>query len=276
MAFTYSVITDEVSPVLSTGLAFAASEGLSTIDIRSIGGVNFLSLDRVEQRRIAKQVLDAGMTVGCFATPLLKWPKPGRSSGSVGDQFGFDPKGRSTDELYDDAFEAAEILGTRNLRIFSYLTYADFTLSDIDEDLDALLSRAERYGMTLHVENEPVCNIASVDELARLVMARNHPRLKALLDIGNASQSGAIPSAADLAAVMPFVEMMHFKDYAKGQHRVVPMGEGEIPYRELLAQCFGCAPGRHLTLIIETHVPGEQPGATQRSLAALRRLVASK
>lgn len=169
MPLTISVITDEVSPDLAVGLRFAAEEGLGTVDIRSVGGANFLSLTTAEQTRLARQIRDAGMTVGCFATPLLKWARAGTNAGSSGDQFGFDAKGRSTPELYDDAFQTAEILGTRNLRIFSYLTYDSFRLEDLEADYTVLLERAERHDMMLHVENEPVCNIASVGDLAALV-----------------------------------------------------------------------------------------------------------
>ncbi len=271
MAIRLSVITDEVSPDLGVSLRFASAEGLGTVDIRSVGGVNFLSFERTRQIEIAREIRDAGLRVGCFATPLLKWAARGRESGRAGDQFGFDVRGRTTAELYDDAFAAAEILGTRNLRIFSLLTYADFKLDDLEEDYAALLSRAEKYDMVLHAENEPVCNIRTVADLIRLTQAWRHPRLRALLDIGNAHYTGAVPTAAELAAIMPSVDQMHFKDYAKASHAYVATGEGEVGYAQCLPPCLQATRGRDLTLTVETHMPGEQPDATRRSLAALRR-----
>ena len=271
MAFTFAVITDEVSPDLAVGLRFAAQEGLSTVDIRSIGGVNFLSFERAQQTNIARQIRDAGLQVGCFATPLLKWAVPGRDSGNAGDQFGFDRRGRTTAQLYDDAMAAAEILGTRHLRIFSLLTSDGFKLADLEADYTALLTRAERHDMVLHAENEPVCNIATVPDLIALMQAWKHPRLRALLDIGNAVSFGAPPSPADLAAVMPFVDQMHFKDYDKARRAIVATGDGDAGYATLLPPCFAGATGLPLALTVETHMPGEQPGATRRSLAALRR-----
>lgn len=272
MAFTLSVLTDEVSPDLAAGLRFAVEEGLDTVDIRSVGGVNFLSLEPAHQLQIAGAIGAAGLKVGCFATPLLKWARRGTSAGSAGDQFGFDAKGRSDAELFEDAVEAAALLGTRNLRIFTYLTYAGFKPSDLDDDFGQLLALADKYDVTLHVENEPVCNIATVPELTALVKAWNHPRLRALLDIGNAANRDAPPTPADLAAVMPFVDMMHFKDYAKARRAFAPMGEGDVPYAALLPTCWAAAAGRPLMLTVETHVPGDQPNATRRSVAALRRL----
>ena len=272
MGLTLSVITDEISPDLDKGVAFAVEEGLTQVDIRSIGGQNFMSLDAAAQSRIARVVRDAGLTVGCLATPLLKWTAPGQPAGDAGDQFGFDAKGRSTEAIYTAAFEAAGVLGTRNLRIFSYLTYPGFKPADLEAPYAALLALAERYDMVLHVENEPVCNILSVAQLGHLTRTWNHPRLRGLLDIGNSTFAGAPPTAAEITAVMPHVDQVHFKDYSKARQGYVPMGEGDIPWATLLAPCHQAARERHQVWTIETHVPGDQPGATRRSLAGLRRL----
>ena len=275
MDMSFSVITDEVGPGLNAGLRFAAEEGLATVDIRSVGGVNFLSLPGSAQKLVAREIRDAGLQVGCFATPLLKWPAPGRSSGTAGDQFGFDAAGRSPAELYEAAFEAAAILGTRHLRIFSLLTYDGFRVGDLQPDFELLIAGAERHDMVLHVENEPVCNIRTVADLIAVTKAWPHRRLRALLDIGNAFYAGASPSVAELAAVMPSVDQMHFKDYRKGPHAYVATGEGEVGYAELLPVCFKAAAGRTLALTVETHMPLEQPAATRRSLAAERRFAAA-
>jgi sugar phosphate isomerase/epimerase len=271
---TLAVITDEVSPRLEDGIAFALDEGLAWVDVRSVGGVNFLSLDRAEQQRAARAIRDAGLSVGCLATPLLKWPPPGRGAASLGDQFGFDRRGRTDAQLYADAFEAASILGTRNLRIFSFLTYDGFALDDLRGDLEQLLKLAEAHDGVLHVENEPVCNIRTVPDLTRLMQAWRHPRLNALLDIGNAWWAGAPPTAADLEAIMPFVTLMHFKDFDRQARRVVPVGEGDIPFSDLLRVCLGATKDRVPAFIVETHVPSDPAGATRRSVAGLRAALA--
>lgn len=272
MPIAFSVITDEIAPDPSAGIAFALEEGLDQVDVRSVGGINFLSLEPAHQQRVARQIRDAGLRVGCLATPLLKWPAPGQSAADAGDQFGFDAKGRSTEEIYASAFAAAEMLGTRHLRIFSYLTFAGFKLDDLEASYTALLRLAERHDMVLHVENEPVCNVLSVADLGHLVRTWNHPRLKGLLDIGNAAYAGQPATVDEVAAVMPWVDMVHFKDYSAARKGYVATGEGDIPYARLLAPCRNAAAARDLVWTIETHVPGDQPGATRRSLHAVRRL----
>jgi len=271
MPIALSLITDEVSPVLADGLRMAADEGLAKVDIRSIGGVNFMSLDEPAQHAAAREIRDAGLAVGTLATPLLKWPAPGQSADDLGDQFGFDTKGRSHDELYEDAFRCAEILGARDLRIFSLLTFDGFSLGALDRDYDRLLRLAEKHDMTLHVENEPVCNIHTVADLVALMHRWRHPRLRALLDIANTWRHRR-PSEADLDAVTPFVSQLHFKDWSEAGNRRAAVGEGDIPFRMLLEPVYAAARERDITFVVETHMPSEPATATLRSVRAVKAL----
>ena len=120
---TTGLITDEVSPSLDEGLAFACEQGVDAIDLRVIDGRNVMALSREELADAARRVRAAGLPVSCICTPLLKWSPPGKTAGNLGDQFGFALGERTPREVYTQAFEAAEILGARNLRIFSYLAY---------------------------------------------------------------------------------------------------------------------------------------------------------
>ncbi len=271
MAITISLITDEVSPVLADALRMANEQGLTTVDVRSVGGVNFMSLDEARQKAVAGEIRDAGLTVGTLATPLLKWPAPGREAADMGDQFGFDTRGRTPAELYEDAFRCADVLGARHLRVFSYLTYPGFALGDLDAEMAALLRLAERHDATIHVENEPVCNLHTVADLTAAMRHWNHPRLRALLDIPNTWRK-APPSRDDIAAVAPFVEQIHFKDWSEAAGRMVALGDGDIPFRALLAPIYEAARNRELTFVVETHVPSDPMAATLKSVKALKAL----
>jgi sugar phosphate isomerase/epimerase len=269
---TLSLITDEVSPSLDEGLAFARAEGIGTVDLRVIDGSNVLALSRSELAGAAQRVRAAGISVSCICTPLLKWSPPGKLSQAKGDQFGFELGARAPSVVYAHAFESATILGARNLRIFSYLTYDGYRLEDLRGPIDELLALAERYDMKLHVENEGVCNVAGFTELEALVSAYQHPRLRALPDIANAYRSGLPPSAADLARLLPFTDILHFKDYSSAAKRFVAFGEGDIPFATLLAATLPshAAP---LTLTIETHAASEPTLTTRRSIHGLRQMI---
>ena len=271
---TLCLITDEVSPSLDEGLAFASAEGVGTVDLRVIDGHNVLALSRDELAGAARRVRAAGLTVSCICTPLLKWSPHGKVSQAKGDQFGFELGDRAPREVYRQAFEAAEILGARHLRIFSYLAYDGYRVDDLREPIDDLLGLAEKFDMKLHVENEGVCNIVDFAQIEALVTAYRHPRLRALPDIANAYRRGKPPSAADLGRLLPFTDMLHFKDYSNAARRFVAVGEGDIPFAALLSATLP----KHdapLLLTLETHAPSEPAATTRRSVHGLRRLVDS-
>lgn len=271
---TICLITDEVSPSLDEGLAFAREEGIGAIDLRVIDGRNVLTLSRDELADAARRVRAAGLSVSCICTPLLKWSPPGRTARSEGDQFGFALGDRPPRDVYAQAFAAAEILGARNLRVFSYLAYDGYSLADLREPIDDLLALAEQFDMKLHVENEGVCNIAGFAELEALVATYRHPRLRALPDIANACLMRAPPSAADLVRLLPFTDILHVKDYAHAARRFVAVGDGDFPIAPLLAATLPACEAP-LTLTIETHAASEPVVTTRRSVSALRRMVDS-
>jgi sugar phosphate isomerase/epimerase len=269
---TICLITDEVSPWLDEGLAFARNEGITSIDLRVINGRNVLALSREELTEAARRVRAAGLSASCICTPLLKWCPPGKTAKTAGDQFGFELGNRTPRDVYGLAFTAAEILGARNLRVFSYLAYDDYHPDDLRAAFDDLLALAERFDMKVHVENEGVCNIAGFSELEAVMMAYRHPRLRALPDIANAFRMARPPSASDLARLLPFTDILHIKDYDNAARRFVAVGEGDIPIARLLAATL---PTREapLTLTIETHASTEAVATTRRSVHELRRIV---
>jgi sugar phosphate isomerase/epimerase len=231
-----------------------------------------LALSRGELAEAAQRVRAAGLSVTCICTPLLKWSPPGKTARTEGDQFGFELGERTPRDVYAKAFAAAEILGARNLRVFSYLAYDGYCVDDLRGPVEDLLALAEKFDMKVHVENEGVCNIAGLAELETMMTTYRHPRLRALPDIANAYRMSVPPSAADLARLLPFTDILHIKDYSNAARGFVAVGEGDIPIAALLAATL---PGREapLTLTIETHAASEPAATTRRSISGLRRMV---
>src|SRR5262249_2828070 len=133
---TICLITDEASPSLDEGLAFARDEGIGTIDLRLIDGRNVLALSQGELAEAAQRVRAARLSVSCICTPLLKWSPPGKAAQIQGDQFGFELGDRAPREVFAEAFAAADILGARNLRVFSYLAYDDYQVDDLRKPVE--------------------------------------------------------------------------------------------------------------------------------------------
>lgn len=267
-----SVITDEISPSLDDAIRFAAEEGLTSVDLRVVDGVNFMALSPAAMKDCAQRLRHAGLTVRCLATPLLKWPGPDQPWIMTGDQFGFDPKAQTFEAAVATALRAAETFAATHLRIFSYLLYATYRLADLRPALEVLLRHAERAGLTLVLENEHVCNVATVAELADTLTTFDHPRLRGVLDIANAYAFGAPPSAADIARAAPFVDIVHLKDYDPDAKRFVTLGTGVVPFNDLLRPIYGDARRPAPPLVVETHVPEDRIRATRASLSAARSL----
>ena len=268
-----SVITDEIAASLDDVLAFATAEKLSHLEVRQIDGTNFLVLEQPALQAAAARIAAAGLTVTALTTPLLKWPAPGQPFQLRGDQFGFDPRGRPVLEHFERACAAAHIFGTRHLRIFSYLAHDGFQPSELEADLTSLIRLAEAHDLVLLMENEPVCNIRDLAGLLAIMRAYEHPRLRCLLDIGNVYGAGGTVTAEELRPLMRYVPYMHIKDYHSGRKAHAVLGEGSVPFGELLPACLAEAQGgpEAMTLSLEVHVPH----GAKASLAALRRLVAA-
>ncbi|MGO8920504.1 MAG: sugar phosphate isomerase/epimerase family protein [Stellaceae bacterium] len=274
MTYTFSVISDEIAPDIDTAIRFAREHGLSHLDLRSIDGRNLIDLEDGALAALARKLQAAGLAVACLASPLLKWLPPGRSHPPQRhDAFGFAAGAVDETRRFRRCFEICERLGTRRLRIFSYLAYDGFAPADLARPLSALLDLAERHDCVLLLENEPVCNIATAPALLDLVAGIAHRRLRALFDLGNLQAMGAPPSAAEIAALAPWIGYIHVKDYASGRG-IVPLGEGAADHRRALAIIADAAALEDIPLALETHLPAQGWAASAVSLAALRALLA--
>ena len=273
MAHTLSVISDEIAPDLDTAISFARAHGLDHLDLRSLDGRNILDLDDAAVDAVARRLDAAGLAVGCLCSPLLKWLPPGMARPlQAHDAFGFDAAGVDEAQCFRRAFGIAERLGVRRLRIFSYLAYEDFAARDLARPLASLLDLAERQDCVLLLENEPVCNIRTPRAMLDLVAGAAHPRLRALFDLGNFVGAGVAPTAAEIAALAPWIGYIHLKDHLPGRG-MVPLGEGEVDHRGALALIAAGADLAQIPLALETHLPAQGWAANAAALAALRRLL---
>lgn len=277
MPFTpaIAVITDEVSEDIGAALGFATEHGLDRVDIRSVDGRNVILFDDEELSDLADRLKDAGVTVGCYCSPLLKWPRSGARIPEGANFHGFDPGVLPPEDAVPMAFAVANRLGAAQLRIFSYFTYDGFAPEDLDDDLDRLLDLAAVHDVTLVLENEHVCNVATLDQLAAVVARRAHPRLRGLLDLANhrAARPPA-PSAEVLAAAARIAGAVHVKDFGGEPRRFVALGDGMVDHQPLFAALRDHGPMGTLPVSIETHRPDDGPAVTARSLAALRKMLA--
>ena len=301
-----SVIGDEIGPSLEEMISFAHEHGLKRLDMRTVDGRNLLGMTKEEVIKISRTLEKAGLTVPTFVSPLFKWPAAGKAAAAGKVDFAFDPKQCPAENIVDHAIEIAVILGAPHMRIFSYLRHPGFRPHHLtgSEDFTKLMGLAGHYDISIQLENEPVCNVGNVAELAAFFDRKEDasgeeeeagereeedeeevmdPRekdrevvlyLRPLVDIANAWATGEQPSDDDIASLAPLVTAIHLKDRDLAAGRTVPLGDGNVPWPAELKRLLSGVETREVLASIETHCPQDGRNATARSIAGLRRIAA--
>jgi sugar phosphate isomerase/epimerase len=280
-----AVIGDEIGPSLEEMISFCHEHEITRLDMRTLGGRNLLGMTLDEVADIARTLEKAGLTVPTLVSPLLKWQAPGRTSSGGKVDFAFDPADCPGDDPLVHAFDMAVVLGAERIRVFSYLTYEGYKPSDLFGSYERLIDLAATYSMTVEIENEPVCNMATIGDLAEFfdsLAAAMAPSplglwLRPLVDIGNAWAIERPPSDADIAAIASRVDQIHLKDRDAAARKTVPLGDGDIPWadelRRLLGEVGRAEKGaKEILACIETHCPQDARNATSRSVKEFRRI----
>jgi sugar phosphate isomerase/epimerase len=270
-----AVIGDEIGPTLDEMISFCAENDVRRLDMRTVGGRNLMGMTLDEVSDIARTLEKAGLSVPTFVSPVLKWPMPGKEAAGGKVDFAFDPATCPADDPLAHAFDLAIVLKARKLRVFSHLRYPGYQPLDLVPRFERLADLAATYSVDVEIENEPVCNVGSVAELAQFFAEYPEPRhatIKPLIDIANGWSIGAPPGDADIEQLAPYVDAIHLKDRDMTAKRTVPMGDGDVPWADELRRLLRGVTVPEVLASIETHCPGDGRNATARSVAALRRI----
>ncbi len=275
-----SVIGDEISPSLRGMISFCVEHGVSRLDMRTVGGRSLLGMKLTEVAEIGARLEHAGIRVPTFVSPLLKWAASGKQSTEDKVDFAFDPRTCPVEDPLEHACDVADVLRASKLRFFSYLRHRDFKARDLLATIERLMDLSGLHVTSMRLENEPVCNLGSIPELAEFF--RQLPDLLAIVhdarllpiqplpDIANSYAMGQPPRDADIAVLAPNVDTIHLKDWRDG--RTVPFGDGDIPWAKELERLLKDVRATDVVASIETHCPQNARDATARSVAGLRRI----
>jgi sugar phosphate isomerase/epimerase len=95
--------------------------------------------------------------------------------------------------------------------------------------MDQLVPVAERCGVRLLIENHPQTLLPDADSIATFLTHERYDRVDALYDIANGFAIGESLNTA-VAALKPFLGMVHVSDSPTGQWRHDPIGTGDIDF----------------------------------------------
>jgi sugar phosphate isomerase/epimerase len=279
-----AVIGDEIGPSLPEMLSFCAEHDVRRLDMRTVDGRNLLGMKLDEVNEIARRLNDAGITVPTFVSPVLKWPAPGKAPAGGKVDFAFDPTTCPSSDPLGYALDVAVVLGATKIRVFSYLRYDGFAAKDLEYEMAHLAGLGALFNIAVEIENEPVCNIGSIAELAGYFTALEEialeeegeyepsPFMRPLVDIGNSWSIGQPPTDQEIAKLGPMVDLIHLKDRDFDAKRIVPLGDGKVPWAKELTRLLNHVTVPEVVASMETHCPHDGRNATARSVAALRRI----
>lgn len=223
--FILSAFADEAGSLLSEQIAALKENEIDLIEPRNIdlcgeGGKSVTDLTEEELCEIRKQLDAAGIRVGSLGSPIGKYP--------IHEPF---EKHLVT---FEKALTAARLLGTDNMRMFSFFVEQNELSACRDEVLRRLrvmVAKAKDAGVRLCHENESRIYGQNPEQVADLL--EQIPELYGIFDPANYIMNGQDPIRG-IRATFKHFRYMHIKDAIFGTQTIVPAGEGEGRVGEII------------------------------------------
>lgn len=237
--FVFSAFADEAGSTLSEQITALKENGIPYIEPRNINSKPILTLTDEELYEV-KAALDAnGIKVNSLGSPIGKFP--------IDDEF----EKHLVD--FNRAIEVCKILGTENIRMFSFFVTQDQLAEKRDEVIRRLTVMAEiadKHGIRLCHENESAIYGQMPEEVADVLASV--PSLYAIYDPANYRMNDADPIKG-IEVSLDRLAYLHIKDAIYDQQIIVPAGEGEGRIGEVL-DIVNDATDKLVYLTLEPHL----------------------
>ena len=236
-----SAFADEYSSELDIQLEMLVQNGIKYIEPRFLCGKNVADLTASEARDAAKKINYAGIGVSAIGSPLGKI--------NLADDF---------DEHTEKArrvFETANILGAKNIRMFSFYlregkSPAECRTEVIDK-LGRLIDIADSHRVALCHENEAKIYGESPDACLDILTAFGG-KMRAVFDMGNFVLDGYRPYPDAYKKLKDYIEYFHIKD-ALYEGAIVPPGCGEASIKDIIKD-YAESSQRGFFITLEPHL----------------------
>lgn len=228
---------DEASPFIDEQIEAMRKNGIDGLEIRNADNVNIADISDMKAREIRKKLDEANLQVWTIGSPIGKID-------IKKDDFLLHT------EKFKRTLELADILGAKNIRIFSFFTPSenrDEYKNEVIDRLGGFLDIAKGSGISICHENEKGIYGDIPERCIELHKAL--PELKAIFDPANYVQCG-VDTKKGWELIKPYVKYLHIKD-ALYDGSVVPAGKGEGNV-EFILDDFIKSGGNELT--VEPHL----------------------
>lgn len=216
--FIFSGFADEIDPMIDHQIPVLKDLGIRYIELRGVDGTNISMLSEEETIQLKHRLDRAGIKVSAIGSPLGKI--------SIKDDF--------TDHLalFDHVVKQAQILETSYIRLFSFYDAAEEDRSEVLRRMQLFIDHTPDGIILLH-ENEKGIYGNTARRCLDLLSTLNSPKLLATYDPANFIQEHQeTQEAFDMLA--PFIAYMHIKDAVMEDGHVVPPGQGDAHFKELI------------------------------------------
>ncbi|MBC7289245.1 MAG: sugar phosphate isomerase/epimerase, partial [Armatimonadetes bacterium] len=222
-----SMLSDEISSDPITAAELAAEWGLKHFELRMYyrqrapQGMSDRDMEWLRQAWADFGIDCPSISPGLFKVRL--------DDPSIGEHRG---------PLRERCFELAEALGAQIIVAFPPImregeSWWDWPPEVVD-DFRETAEMAQKRGLKIALENEPVCYGGSGQALAKLISEINHPALGANWDPGNHTHATGEDHSDAYEMLRPFHIHTHVKDYAGKHSRAIPPGEGAVGWVDQL------------------------------------------
>lgn len=215
-----SAFADEYADSLKEQCEALNKFGFCYIELRGVNGKNVSVLTEGEVNETKKILDDYGMKVSSIGSPLGKID----IKGDLNAHF----------ETAKRVYEMANILGAKNVRMFSFYskeTPFDKCKGEIYSGLEKFVELSDDTGLTLCHENEALIYGESPEKCLEIAEYFGG-RIKCVFDMGNFVLDGYEPMSA-YKLLSDHIEYFHIKD-ALYAGAIVPAGKGEAKIKEIL------------------------------------------
>ncbi|MCR5510505.1 MAG: sugar phosphate isomerase/epimerase [Lachnospiraceae bacterium] len=242
--YKISGFADEIADDLTTQIESLRKLDIHYVEMRGVDGNNLIYHTDEKIKEIRARLDDAGISLSAMGTPL----------GKIGIEEPFEKHF----EEFKRAIEVAHMMGTRNLRMFSfYMPAQNADRHDyrerVFERIGAFADEAASGDVIFLHENEKDIYGEKAPECLDLMKNFASEHFKAIFDFANFVQAGQDTLEA-YAMLKDYIAYIHVKDARWGSGTVVPSGYGDGHVEEILKDLFDSGFDGYLS--IEPHLFG--------------------
>lgn len=218
-----SGFADEINENLEEQIRVLGKLGMSWIECRGVNGKPLISYSLKEAEGIRTRLDQAGIYLSSMGTSI----------GKIMITEDFAPHF----ELFRHTVELADVMGTRNIRMFSFFIPEGQNPEQYEDEvmrrLDALAEYAVKKDVVLLHENEKEIYGDIAPRCLKIMERFYSDHFKAVFDFANFVQCGQDTMEA-WEMLKPYVDYIHVKDALMKDGTVVPAGSGDGHVKEIL------------------------------------------